>query len=96
MKQVSITTGLFLIQNKAVSQEQRGAANGISMSAMSLFKAIGPAAGGAIFSWAQGRQDASFLPGDQMVFFILNVVEVVGLILTFRPFLQLPEDTITC
>ncbi|XP_031126663.1 protein ZINC INDUCED FACILITATOR-LIKE 1-like [Ipomoea triloba] len=93
---VSITTGLFLIQNKAVSQEQRGAANGISMSAMSLFKAIGPAAGGAIFSWAQGREDASFLPGDQMVFFILNVVEVVGLILTFRPFLQLPEDTITC
>lgn len=29
-------------------QDQRGAANGISMTAMSLFKAIGPACGGAL------------------------------------------------
>ncbi|KAK4485624.1 hypothetical protein RD792_008267 [Penstemon davidsonii] len=42
---VAITTGLLVMQNRAVSQEQRGAANGISMTAMSLFKAIGPAAG---------------------------------------------------
>ncbi|CAK9157618.1 unnamed protein product [Ilex paraguariensis] len=45
---VSITTGLFLLQNRAVSQERRGAANGISMSAQSLFKAIGPVAGGSL------------------------------------------------
>ncbi|XVE68383.1 hypothetical protein DITRI_Ditri09bG0064100 [Diplodiscus trichospermus] len=45
---VSITMGLFLLQNRAVKQEQRGAANGISMSAMSLFKAVGPAAGGSL------------------------------------------------
>ncbi|KAL0316675.1 UNVERIFIED_CONTAM: protein ZINC INDUCED FACILITATOR-LIKE 1, partial [Sesamum radiatum] len=45
---ISITTGLLVIQNRAVAQEQRGAANGISMSAMSLFKAIGPAAGGSL------------------------------------------------
>ena len=30
-------------------QHRRGAANGISMTAMSLFKAIGPAAGGAVW-----------------------------------------------
>ncbi|XP_044507035.1 protein ZINC INDUCED FACILITATOR-LIKE 1-like isoform X3 [Mangifera indica] len=47
---VSITTGLFLLQNRAVTQQQRGAANGISMSAMSLCKAAGPAAGGALLS----------------------------------------------
>ncbi|CAJ2627654.1 unnamed protein product [Trifolium pratense] len=29
-------------------QHQRGAANGISMTAMFLFKAIGPAAGGTM------------------------------------------------
>jgi len=29
-------------------QHQRGAANGISMTGMSLFKAIGPATGGAV------------------------------------------------
>ena len=29
-------------------QHQRGAANGISMTAMSVFKAIGPAGGGAV------------------------------------------------
>ncbi|KAK3212060.1 hypothetical protein Dsin_016766 [Dipteronia sinensis] len=89
---VSITTGLFLLQNRAVTQQQRGAANGISMSAMSLFKAVGPAAGGSIFSWAQKRQNASFLPGDQMVFFMLNIIEVIGLLMTFKPFLALSDQ----
>ncbi|XP_039174034.1 protein ZINC INDUCED FACILITATOR-LIKE 1-like isoform X1 [Eucalyptus grandis] len=60
---VSIVTSLFILQNKAVDQDQRGAANGIAMTAMSLFKAFGPAGGGTIFSWAQKRQDAAFLPG---------------------------------
>ncbi|XP_025014587.1 protein ZINC INDUCED FACILITATOR-LIKE 1 isoform X3 [Ricinus communis] len=92
---VAITTGLFLLQNRAVTQKQRGAANGISMSAMSLFKAIGPAAGGSFFSWAQKRQDAFFLPGDQMVFFLLNTVEVIGLLMTFKPFLALPDNNIS-
>jgi len=84
---VSIITGMFILQNKAVDQHQRGAANGIAMTAMSLFKAAGPAGGGAIFSWAQKRQDAAFFPGDQMIFFILNVIEAIGVLLTFKPFL---------
>jgi MFS family permease len=84
---VSIITTMFVLQNNAVDQHQRGAANGISMTAMSLFKAFGPAGGGAIFSWAQGRLHASFLPGDQMVFFVLNLVEALGVLLTFKPFL---------
>ncbi|XP_048326211.2 protein ZINC INDUCED FACILITATOR-LIKE 1-like isoform X2 [Ziziphus jujuba] len=83
----SIITGLFLLQNRAVEQDQRGAANGISMTMMSVFKAIGPAAGGAILSWAQKRQHASFLPGDHLVFFILNVIEALGVLMTFKPFL---------
>lgn len=35
------------------NQRQRGAANGLAMSAMSLFKAVGPAGGGAMYvlSW---------------------------------------------
>ncbi|XP_060676088.1 protein ZINC INDUCED FACILITATOR-LIKE 1-like isoform X1 [Ziziphus jujuba] len=84
----SITTGMFLLQNRAVDQGQRGAANGISMTLMSLFKALGPAAGGAILSWAQRRQDASILPGDQIVFFILNVIEAIGVLMTFKLFLR--------
>ncbi|KZV33930.1 hypothetical protein F511_04155 [Dorcoceras hygrometricum] len=88
---LSITTGLLVMQNRAVPQEQRGVANGISMSAMSLFKAVGPAAGGSLLSWAQLRQNAIFLPGVHMVFFILNVVEFIGLIMTFKPFLAVPE-----
>jgi len=84
---VSIITALFLLQNTAVEQHQRGAANGIAMTAMSLFKAAGPAGGGVIFSWAQKRQDAAFFPGDQMVFFVLNVVEAIGVLMTFKPFL---------
>lgn len=84
---VTITTGLFLIQNRVVEQHQRGAANGLSMTGMSLFKAIGPAAGGTILTWSQKRMDASFLPGTQMVFFFLNLVEGLGIILLFKPFL---------
>ncbi|KAL6326372.1 hypothetical protein AAG906_007877 [Vitis piasezkii] len=84
---VSIITGMFLLQNSAVDQHQRGTANGISMTAMSLFKAAGPAGGGALFSWAQKRQDSAFFPGDQMVFLILNVVEAIGVLMTFKPFL---------
>ncbi|CAN0839701.1 Protein ZINC INDUCED FACILITATOR-LIKE 1 [Linum grandiflorum] len=88
---VSIVTGLFILQNNAVEQHQRGAANGISMTAMSLFKAVGPAGGGSLLSWAETRQNASFLPGTQMVFFILNLVEGLGLLFLFRPFLSHPR-----
>ncbi|KAJ4832683.1 hypothetical protein Tsubulata_039568, partial [Turnera subulata] len=90
--EVSIITGLFILQNKAVDQHQRGAANGIAMTGMSLFKAAGPAGGGAIFSWAQKRLHASFLPGNHMVFFILNVVEALGVLLTFKPFLAQRQE----
>ncbi|XP_030469164.1 protein ZINC INDUCED FACILITATOR-LIKE 1-like isoform X2 [Syzygium oleosum] len=89
---VCIITSLFLLQNKAVDQHQRGAANGIAMTAMSLFKAAGPAGGGTIFSWAQKRQDAALLPGNQMVFFILNVLEAIGVLMTFKPFLVQRHD----
>ncbi|XP_023905582.2 protein ZINC INDUCED FACILITATOR 1-like [Quercus suber] len=78
---VSIITGMFLLQNRAVDP------NGIAMTLMSLFKAAGPAGGGAIFSWAQKRQDAAFLPGDNMVFFVSNVIEAFGVLMTFKPFL---------
>ncbi|XP_038977826.1 probable peptide/nitrate transporter At3g43790 isoform X2 [Phoenix dactylifera] len=88
---VTIITGFNILQNNAVSQQQRGAANGMSVTAMSLFKAAAPAGGGALFSWAQSRQKASFLPGDHMVFFVLNIVGFVGLLLTFKPFLTQPS-----
>ncbi|KAK2407550.1 protein ZINC INDUCED FACILITATOR-LIKE [Trifolium repens] len=84
---VTITTGLFLIQNQVVEQHQRGAANGISLTAMSLFKAIGPAAGGTILTWSQKRLSAAFLPGAHMVFFFLNLVEGLGILMLFKPFL---------
>nr|BAE71198.1 putative transporter-like protein [Trifolium pratense] len=90
---VTITTGLFLIQNRVVEQHQRGAANGISMTAMSLFKAIGPAAGGTILTWSQKRMDASILPGTQMVFFFLNLVEILGILMLFKPFLGQKKKT---
>ncbi|CAN1780309.1 Protein ZINC INDUCED FACILITATOR-LIKE 1 [Linum perenne] len=76
-----------VLKNLLSDQHQRGAANGIAMTAMSLFKAFGPAGGGAMFSWGETRQDSAFLPGSQMVFFMLNVVEGMGLLLTFKPFL---------
>ncbi|GAB2277723.1 Protein ZINC INDUCED FACILITATOR-LIKE 1 [Dionaea muscipula] len=82
-----IITCLFVLQNRAVDQDQRGTANGLAMASMSLFKAIGPAVGGALFSWAEKRQHASFLSGSAMIFFLLNIVEVLAILLMFKPFL---------
>ncbi|XP_026461012.1 protein ZINC INDUCED FACILITATOR-LIKE 1-like [Papaver somniferum] len=87
----SLFTGFVILQNNTVSQHQRGAANGISLTAMSLFKVFGPAGGGVLFSLAQRRMNASFLPGTDLVFFILNLILVIGLIMTFKPFLVLPQ-----
>ncbi|TKY68429.1 zinc induced facilitator 1 [Spatholobus suberectus] len=90
---LTIVTGLFLLQNRAVEQHQRGAANGIAMTGMSLFKAIGPATGGAILTWSQKRMDASFLPGIHMVFFVLNIVEGLGILMMFKPLLVEKKKT---
>uniref|UniRef100_A0A6N2LGC8 Major facilitator superfamily (MFS) profile domain-containing protein n=1 Tax=Salix viminalis TaxID=40686 RepID=A0A6N2LGC8_SALVM len=81
-----------ILRNTLSPQSQRAAANGISMTAMSVFKAFGPVGGGTLFSWAQKRQVSAFLPGDEMVFFVLNLVQFIGLLLTFKPFLAQPHD----
>ncbi|KAK9725887.1 hypothetical protein RND81_05G175600 [Saponaria officinalis] len=44
----SITTGMFLLQNRTVSQAQRGTANGLSLCIVSLANAVGPAAAGTM------------------------------------------------
>ncbi|KAF7043651.1 hypothetical protein CFC21_052976 [Triticum aestivum] len=88
----TIITSIFILQNNAVSQDQRGAANGLAMTAMSLFKAVAPAGAGIVFSWVQKRQHTFILPGDHMVFFLLNMIELLGLVLTFKPFLAVPEQ----
>lgn len=88
----TIISSSFILQNNAVPQDQRGAANGLSVTVMSLFKSIAPAAAGTVFSWAQERQHAFFFPGDQMVFFLLNAIELLGLVLTFKPFMAAPES----
>lgn len=88
---VTVYTGTFLLLNNSASQDQRGAANGLAMTGMSLFKTFGPAGGGSIFAWAQRRQDASFLPGNQIVFFFLNAILLIVIAMTFEPFL--PRST---
>ncbi|KAJ7982442.1 Protein ZINC INDUCED FACILITATOR-LIKE 1 [Quillaja saponaria] len=90
---VTINTSLFIVQNKAVEQHQRGAANGITMTAMSLFKAIGPAGAGAVFSWSEKRLDSAFLPGTRLVFFFLNVIEGIGVLMLFKPFLSIRRQS---
>ncbi|KAF1896390.1 hypothetical protein Lal_00034088 [Lupinus albus] len=90
----TVITGLFLMQNRLVEQHQRGKANGIAMTCMSLFKAIGPATGGALLSWSQKRIDASFLPGTHMVFLVMNIVGAVGIIMMFTPILRQKKTTI--
>eukprot|EP00252_Welwitschia_mirabilis_P003280 TRINITY_DN13378_c0_g1_i8.p1 TRINITY_DN13378_c0_g1~~TRINITY_DN13378_c0_g1_i8.p1 ORF type:complete len:161 (+),score=25.54 TRINITY_DN13378_c0_g1_i8:620-1102(+) len=88
---VAANTGMFLLLNNSVPQRQRGFANGVSLTAMSLSKTVGPSAAGALFSWAETRQQASILPGNHMVFFALNVVNIIAFLMTFEPFL--PQST---
>ncbi|KAF7036285.1 hypothetical protein CFC21_046996 [Triticum aestivum] len=83
--QVTTITVCNILMNDAVSQDLRASANGLSVTLMSIFKAVAPAVAGVIFSWAQRRQTASFLPGDHLVFFMLNAATVIGLMCTFGP-----------
>ncbi|KAL6849979.1 hypothetical protein ACP4OV_020606 [Aristida adscensionis] len=83
---VTTITVCNILMNDAVTQDVRASANGIAVTLMSVAKAIAPAVAGIIFSWAQRRQTASFLPGDHLVFFMLNVFTVIGLVSTFKPF----------
>jgi len=45
---ITIITSSFILQNNAVHQDQRGAANGLSMTVMSLFKSVAPAGAGIV------------------------------------------------
>ncbi|OQU86703.1 hypothetical protein SORBI_3003G131600 [Sorghum bicolor] len=86
----TINIACNILQNTAVTQEQRGVANGISMTLMSLFKGVAPAAAGILFSWAQKHMNGGlFLPGDQIMFLTINMVSILGLILTFKPFFSM-------
>ncbi|CAM0880979.1 unnamed protein product [Alopecurus aequalis] len=87
----TITTACNILQNTIVRQEQRGVANGISVTMMSIFKAVGPAAAGILFSWSQKNVTGLLLPGDQILFLLLNMVAVIGLSLTFKPFFSTPS-----
>ncbi|XP_039775778.1 protein ZINC INDUCED FACILITATOR-LIKE 1-like isoform X3 [Panicum virgatum] len=51
-----------VLKNNLGHQDQRGAANGLSMTVMSLFKSVAPAGAGIVFSWAQKRHHAFFFP----------------------------------
>lgn len=88
---VTTLTGSFMLINNSVSQSQRGAANGLSMSLASAFKGVGPALGGAIFAWAQNRKDAYILPGNQLVWFFLGLISFITAISTVEPIL--PRST---
>jgi hypothetical protein len=51
-----------------VRQDQRGAANGIAMTAMSLFKAIGPAAAGIMYA----TSSTSFFTLNMLQHFVIK------------------------
>uniref|UniRef100_A0A3B6N2S0 Major facilitator superfamily (MFS) profile domain-containing protein n=1 Tax=Triticum aestivum TaxID=4565 RepID=A0A3B6N2S0_WHEAT len=89
----TITIACNILQNTSVPQEQRGVANGISVTLMSIFKAVAPAAAGILFSWSQENITGLFLPGDLIMFLMLNMVSVIGLLLTFKPFCSMPSAT---
>jgi hypothetical protein len=86
-----VFTASMILLNNSVPQDQRGAANGLSVSLGSVFKAIGPGGGGALFAWGQNRQDASILPGNYLVFTVLAFIGFLSCITTFEPFL--PRST---
>jgi len=88
----AVSTGTSLLLNNSVPQDQKGAANGIAVTGISLFQVFGPTTGGSIFAWAQEHQNTSFLPGNEMVFFVLNIIVVIIVVMTFEPFLPRSTD----
>ncbi|KAJ1283350.1 hypothetical protein BS78_03G121900 [Paspalum vaginatum] len=54
---------------------------------------VAPAAAGILFSWAQKHTSGLFVPGDQILFLMLNMVSILGLVLTIKPFFSLPNAT---
>uniref|UniRef100_A0A0E0PJU2 Major facilitator superfamily (MFS) profile domain-containing protein n=1 Tax=Oryza rufipogon TaxID=4529 RepID=A0A0E0PJU2_ORYRU len=87
----TITTACNILQNTAVTQKQRGAANGISVTLLSLFQGLAPAGAGILFSWSQKHVTGLFLPGGQILFLVISMVAVIGLILTFKPFFSMSD-----
>uniref|UniRef100_A0A804LUQ9 Major facilitator superfamily (MFS) profile domain-containing protein n=1 Tax=Zea mays TaxID=4577 RepID=A0A804LUQ9_MAIZE len=80
-----------LLENVFSTQEHRGIANGISVTLMSLFKGVAPAAAGILFSWTQKHMTGLLLPGDQILFLVINSVSIIGLIFTFKPFFSMSD-----
>ncbi|XP_066335239.1 protein ZINC INDUCED FACILITATOR-LIKE 1-like [Miscanthus floridulus] len=89
---VTIITCSLILQNNSVTQYQRATANGLATTLLSFSKALAPVGGGIVFSWVQKRQHAFFFPGDQMLFFLMDLIMFIALIWTFKPFLSLPEQ----
>ncbi|XP_021316602.1 protein ZINC INDUCED FACILITATOR-LIKE 1 isoform X2 [Sorghum bicolor] len=89
---VTLITCSLILQNNSVTQDQRATANGLATTLMSFSKALAPIGGGIVFSWVQKRQHAFFFPGDQMLFFLMDLIMFMALIWTFKPFLSLPEQ----
>ncbi|KAH7441565.1 hypothetical protein KP509_03G043700 [Ceratopteris richardii] len=78
-----VDVGSSLLINDSVTSRQRGLANGVSTSIMSLCKAFGPSIAGFIFSMGQVRIDASFLPGMWMVFGSVSILALVAAVPSF-------------
>jgi len=89
----TIVTCSFILQNNSVPQDQRATANGIATTLMSFSKTFAPAGAGIMFSWAQKHQHAFFIPGDQILFFLLAMVVFVEFICTFKPFLAMTKES---
>ncbi|OAE24866.1 hypothetical protein AXG93_2931s1080 [Marchantia polymorpha subsp. ruderalis] len=84
--------GPILVTRVPAPTDQRGAANGLSLSCVSLFRTIGPAGAGAIFAWGQSRHDAKFLPGSQLVFAVMEIFVILAIFTTFPPILPVSAN----
>lgn len=63
------------------------------MTGMSAFKTIGPASAGALLTWSEKHINEYFLSGTHVVFLAMNVVEGLGVMLMFKPFLSVKKET---
>ncbi|THU70150.1 hypothetical protein C4D60_Mb08t22000 [Musa balbisiana] len=69
---ITIINGFNILQNNAVPRHQRGAANGISITAMSLFKAVAPAGGGALTRYLVPDSISIFMGAKASTGFLLT------------------------
>eukprot|EP01090_Pellita_catalonica_P019715 TRINITY_DN6794_c0_g1_i1.p1 TRINITY_DN6794_c0_g1~~TRINITY_DN6794_c0_g1_i1.p1 ORF type:complete len:499 (+),score=71.37 TRINITY_DN6794_c0_g1_i1:101-1597(+) len=76
-------TSVFMLVNHSAPPSQLGAANGIAQSAASFTRAVGPAAGAALFAWSVNNGVSLFALDHFLIFEVMILFIGFGLVFAY-------------